>query len=136
MVERIRAQGGTGLLHGVGMFNTKHHALVLCDHERGDGRYPAPAHGVGEPRPPVETPVPVVEGYEGPGTIETFSVMFDRAGAPARGVVIGRGARNERFAARVDTDDDGDTLAALTSGSEPVGLSGRVTVGDMPRFRL
>ena len=30
MVERIRADGGTGFVHGVGMFNTKHHALVLA----------------------------------------------------------------------------------------------------------
>ena len=43
MVERIRADGGTGFVHGVGMFNTKHHALVLADHPRDDGGYPAPA---------------------------------------------------------------------------------------------
>ncbi len=134
MVRRIRARGGTGLLHGVGMYNTKHHALVLGDHEREDGTYPPPPHGVGEPRPPVETPVAVVEGYEGPGTVETFSVLFDRVGTPVRGVVIGRGVRNERFAARVDVV--GDTLAVLTSGSEAVGLAGTVSAGDIPEFRF
>ena len=30
MVDRLRAGGGTGFLHGVGMFNTKHHAVVLA----------------------------------------------------------------------------------------------------------
>ncbi len=134
MVARIRADGGTGLLHGVGMFNTKHHAIVVSDHERDDGGYPSPPHRVGEPRRPVEAPVAVVEEYAGPGTIETFSVMFDRAGIPARGVVIGRGARNERFAARVEAA--GDTLVALTSGSEAVGLTGTVSAGDIPGFSL
>ena len=66
MVERIRTDGGTGVVHGVGMFNTKHHALVLADHPRADGRYPKPVHDVGVTRPPVETPVPVVEDYAGP----------------------------------------------------------------------
>src|SRR5262249_43283046 len=42
MVERIRSDGGTGFVHGVGMFNTKHHALVLRDRPRDDGTYPAP----------------------------------------------------------------------------------------------
>ena len=51
MVERIRADGGTGFVHGVGMFNTKHHALVLADHPRDDGRYPAPRHEVGARAP-------------------------------------------------------------------------------------
>ena len=37
VVERLRpAEGGTAFVHGVGMFNTKHHALVLADHPRRD----------------------------------------------------------------------------------------------------
>src|SRR5439155_24580924 len=42
MVEQLRNDGGTGFIHGVGMFNTKHHALVIADHPRDDGAYPAP----------------------------------------------------------------------------------------------
>ena len=45
-----------------------------------------------------------------------------------------RPASNERFAARIDPD--GDTLAELTSGWEPVGRVGTVTAGDIPAFRL
>jgi acetyl-CoA C-acetyltransferase len=132
MVERIRTEGGTGFVHGVGMFNTKHHALVLADHPRPDGEYPRPAYDVGATRPPVEAPVLVDEGYRGPGTILTCTVMFDRDGAPERGAVIGTGARGERFAARVDPA--GDTLGELTSGTEPVGRTGTVTAGDIPEF--
>jgi hypothetical protein len=132
MVERIRTEGGTGFVHGVGMFNTKHHALVLAGHPRPDGVYPHPAYDIGVTRPPVEVPVPVDEGYRGPGTILTCTVMFDRDGAPERGAVIGTGARGERFAARVDPA--GDTLGELTSGTEPVGRTGTVTAGDIPDF--
>jgi hypothetical protein len=48
--------------------------------------------------------------------------------------VIGTGAGGERFAARIDPA--GDTLEELTSGSEPVGRVGTVTIGDVPEFRL
>jgi hypothetical protein len=134
MVERIRAQGGTGFVHGVGMYNTKHHALVLADHPRADGHYPAPAHDLGVGRPPVEPPVVVTEDYAGPGTVLTFTVMFDRDGQPERGTVIGTGVGGERFAARVDAQ--GDTLHELTSGSEAVGRVGTVTAGDIPEFKF
>ncbi len=133
MVERIRADGGTGFVHGVGMFNTKHHALVLRDHARDDGAYPAPEHDVGVPRPPVTPPVPVVEDYAGAATVLTCMVMFDRDGAPERGAVICTGAHGERVSAGVH---DRDTLAALTDGGEPVGRDGTVSVADIPEFRL
>ena len=48
--------------------------------------------------------------------------------------MIGTGARGERFAARIDPESD--TLDDLTSGLEPVGRVGTVTIGDIPEFRL
>lgn len=132
MVERIRTAGGTGFVHGVGMFNTKHHALVLADHPRADGAYPPPRHDVGVPRPPVTEPVPVVEDYAGPATVLTCTVVFDREGCPESGAVICTGAHGERVAAAVH---DRDTLERLTDGTEPVGTEGTVTVGDLPEFR-
>ena len=131
MVERLRADGGTGFVHGVGMFNTKHHALVLRDHPRDDGTYPAPSHDVGMPRPPVSAPVPVIEDYSGPATVVTCTVVFDREGSPQSGAVICTGAHGERVTAAVH---DRDTLEQLTDGSEPVGTEGTVTVGDLPEF--
>ncbi len=132
MVDRIRADGGTGFVHGVGMFNTKHHALVLRDHPRDDGAYPAPRHDVGVPRPPVTDPVPVVEDYTGPAIVVTCTVVFDRDGTPESGAVICTGAHGERLAAAVH---DRDTLEQLTDGSEPVGTRGTVSIGDLPEFR-
>jgi acetyl-CoA C-acetyltransferase len=133
MVHQLRAEGGTGLVHGVGMFNTKHHALVLADHPRDDGSYPAPRYDVGVPRPPVTEPVPVAEDYTGRAVVLTCSVMFDRHGEPESGVVICEGAHGERVAAAVR---DRDTLHELTDGTEPVGREGTVTVHAVPEFEV
>lgn len=133
MVERIRADGGTGFIHGVGMFNTKHHAVVLRDRPRDDGEYPVPHHDVGVPRPPVSDPVPVTEDYRGPATVLTLAVVFDRDGAPERGGVICTGSHGERVAAAVH---DRDTLERLTDGTEPVGTEGTMTLGTVPEFAI
>ncbi len=123
MVERLRAGGGTGFLHGVGMFMTKHHVVVLGDRPRAGG-----FAGGGEV--PTLAGVDVVDDYEGPATIETYTVMYARDGSVERGVVIGRGAGGERFAARIGADDT-TTTATLVSGEvEPVGLAGKVRLGD------
>jgi len=47
--------------------------------------------------------------------------------------VVATGARGERVAARVD---DPDTLRDLTSGTEPVGREGTVTIDAVPVFAL
>jgi hypothetical protein len=130
MVERLRATGGVGLVHGVGMFMTKHHALVLSDRPRPGG-YASDGHV------PTLPGVEVVDHYEGPGTIETYTVMYSRDGAVVRGVVIGRGADESRFAARVGPTD-ASTLRDLAVGDRsPVGLAGTVVRDDDGfRFRL
>ena len=134
MVERIRADGGTGLVHGVGMFNTKHHAVVLADHPARRRVPDARARPRRRPGRRWRRAVPVDEAYAGRGEILTCTVMFDRDGRPDRGAVIGTGVRGERFAAKVDARDD--TLGELISGSEPVGRVGTVVAGDIPGFRL
>ena len=101
MTRHLRAAGGTGLLYGQGEFVTKHHAIVVS------------------PEPPVTSailaepsvqhiadanrgPVPVFSTTaEGGATIETFTVIYDREGAPSHGVVIARMAAGERVLARV-----------------------------------
>jgi len=133
MVQRLRVDGGTGFVHGVGMFNTKHHALVLADHPRDDGTYPRPRYDVGAARPPVTDPVPLVDDYSGPATVLTGTVVFDRNGVPEAGAVICTGGHGERTAAAVH---DRGTLEQLVDGSEPVGREGTVTLGALPEFEL
>ncbi len=130
MVDLLRANGGTGFLHGVGMFMTKHHAVVLADRPRNGGF----VTGGDIPTLPG---VDVVDDYEGRGTIETYTVMYARDGSVERGVVIGRGAGGERFAARVDAADTTTTSTLVSGEVEPVGLAGTVRRGDdVSQFHL
>ncbi|MFN8026672.1 MAG: acetyl-CoA acetyltransferase [Acidimicrobiia bacterium] len=138
MVRRLRESGGTGFVHGVGMFNTKHHCVVLSARPSPRGEYPEVPHDPAEPRPPLYDPLPVDDAYEGPLTIETLSVRFGRDGAPTQGVVLGRGSDGQRVGARLR---DADTMAALTDAvgegvGEPVGVTGTAVAGRPPEFRL
>ncbi len=128
MVRRLR-QGGTGLLYGQGEYVTKHHALVLsstlpqqplsqqtsvqaqADQRRG----PAPA---------------VVTDASGPGTVETFTVIYQRTGEVQHGVVVLRTADGSRTLARVRPDET-LTIARLTDlDRSPIGLTGPISKGN------
>jgi acetyl-CoA C-acetyltransferase len=68
----------------------------------------------------------LVDGYEGPAEIETYTVIYDREAQPRFGVVLARTPDGRRAIARVPAEDDG-MIAFLTSGAEePVGTTGIV----------
>ncbi len=137
MVERLRRDGGSGLLFGNGGFaNTNHAILLTRDAARAiqaprsfDVQTDADA---GRPAPP-----PLIESYAGPATIETYTVFYDRGGAPRVGVVIARTPAGERFLAQVPAGDV-DAIAFLTDGAvEPVGSAGEAfSAGDLMRWRV
>ncbi|HUI47360.1 MAG TPA: acetyl-CoA synthetase [Acidimicrobiia bacterium] len=80
MVERLRADAGSfGLVSGVGMHMTKH-VFGVYSTEPGPLASPAPA--------PAADGIPVVASHEGPATVAAYSVVHDRDGHPARGLVI------------------------------------------------
>lgn len=135
MVRRLRAGGPpAGLLYGNGGYATKHHTLVVGTGEPPEGRFvpDRPEARQAEldrrPRPDVATQP------EGKATVETWSVVCGRDGAPERGVVVARlgDGTGDRFAAQVT---DPDALAWMVAGKEePIGRGGRVAPGDVPGF--
>ncbi|MGX7706042.1 acetyl-CoA acetyltransferase [Methylobacterium sp. Gmos1] len=122
MVRRLRASpGAAGLLYGQGEFVTKHHALVLGGPPRAPDDAPASVQDEADRR---RGPVPpVLDEAAGRAVIETHTVLFDRDGAPERGVVVLR--RGEaRLLARVPAADPA-TLGLLTDlDRSPVGRDG------------
>jgi acetyl-CoA C-acetyltransferase len=124
MTRRLRVGGGTGLLYGQGEFVTKHHGLVLANHPASDVGRPLEAMSVQAEADARRGPVPAfLEDVEGPATLETHTVLYDRDGAPTHGVVIARLAGG-RALARV-TARDVDGLARLTSLNHfPIGAAG------------
>ncbi|MGQ0532711.1 MAG: acetyl-CoA acetyltransferase [Caulobacteraceae bacterium] len=124
MTNALRKSGRHGLLFGNGGFATTSHAIVLS-------RDPAlAAQGAHDPSVQAEAdagrePAPVLlDTYSGPGRIETYTVFYDRNGAPRHGVIVARTLGGERFLAYVP-GEDGETIGFLTDGArEPVGASG------------
>ena len=125
MVMRLRGGGRrNGLLFGNGGFATHNHSIVLSSAPPSAACFPCDfdhqsladlARG----------PVPAVnETYAGPGTIESYTIMYARTGAASAGVIVARNMAGERFLAAVSAEDAA-TIRFLSDGvAEPVGTPG------------
>jgi acetyl-CoA C-acetyltransferase len=124
MVERLRARGGVGLVTGNGWYLTKHSACVVSARPREGA---ATGRAAPEPAAAAATPVSFAEEAEGEGALETYTVTYDRSGAPERGIAVGRLGDGRRFLAHVPED-----RAVLESfvAQEEVGRRGRVSHRD------
>jgi acetyl-CoA C-acetyltransferase len=145
MVRELRAhEGALGLLYGQGGVFNKHHAVVVS-------ASPAPAplspdYSVQCAADALRRPTPLrIERYDGPASVETWTVIYDRDGNPKQGVVVARTNRDERLIARADPTDQ-ETLDRLTDLScSAIGTEGQVRTdvfGDLiwscspaPRYR-
>jgi acetyl-CoA C-acetyltransferase len=126
MVERLRKSGNYGLLFGNGGFMTDAHVVVLGRQPLAAASLPS-SFDVQEQADALRGPVPrYVDGYVGPGSIETYTVAHDRDGRPRFGTVIGRTDSGDRFVCRAEAED-ADLMSFLMSGAvDPIGERGRV----------
>lgn len=127
MVHRLRAQPGRGLLFANGGYATHNHGIVVASEPMGAAPRPhsfdvqAEAEARRRPAPPL------APDHAGPASIESYTVFFDRAGAPTAGVVVARTPAGARTLAAVPVED-AEAIAFLTDGrTEPVGHSGTIT---------
>ncbi|TVY35547.1 hypothetical protein LSUB1_G005578 [Lachnellula subtilissima] len=131
MVRQLRSgKGLTGLVLANGGIATYQHVVCLSSRAR-NSPYP-PTNPLPEflADEPGHAPVPAIdEKATGEATIETYTVEFNRRGAPARGYVVGRlKSSGHRFIAN---DADLATLQQLASTTkEPIGRSGWVETGE------
>lgn len=137
MVRALRRGGEHGLLYGNGGHCTHNHAIVLSRRPAERAEFPQDYHFQAE-ADALRGPIPLLgDDYEGPVIVETYTVFYDRSGAPTHGVVLARAPDGTRVVARVDSEDM-DDIAFLTDGHvEPVG-SPAVTekVGEILHARL
>lgn len=124
MVERLRAEHGKiGLVTANGWYVTKHSTGVYSSEpprkewQRTDPKADQ-AIVDAEPKPAL------TESPSGDATVETYTVVFDRDGAPEQGIIIARTSAEERFIANAPADRA--TLEAMTK-RETVGARGRVS---------
>ena len=121
MVSRLRAiQGATGLVTGNGMYLSGHSAVVISTEPRDRSRGDASATVSTSSKDAMPT---IAEEASGQCTIETYTVIYDRSGAPELGIVIGRLNDERRFVA--NTPSDRMLLEDFVS-IEEVGRKGRV----------
>ena len=126
MAERLRARpGARGLVTGNGWYLTKHAASVWSTRPREKSGAP-PAEPSAAERARRRPLTPVLEA-RGPGTLEAYTILFDREGQPARGIALGRTQAGERFLA--NTPDDRASLEAILA-SEAVGRIGKLSSHD------
>lgn len=129
MVERLRGEATTGLLFANGGYATENHSIVLTRNPVPAGTFPQDYNYQAE-ADAARGPAPrLAEDYAGPGTIETYTVLYNRDGSPRHGVIVARNPAGERFLAKVPAEDAAG-IAFLTDGlAEPVGTAGYATPG-------
>ncbi|MEX2247812.1 MAG: acetyl-CoA acetyltransferase [Dehalococcoidia bacterium] len=127
MVQKLRDRRGTvGLVTANGWYVTKHSAGVYSTGPpRREWRRTEPA--VDQPTIDAQPHPPFAAAPSGDATVETYTVIFDREGAPASGIIIGRAPDGARFIA--NTPEDRSLLESMTR-REMVGTKGRVAPGD------
>jgi acetyl-CoA C-acetyltransferase len=120
MAEEVRAEpGASGLVTGNGWYFTKHTATVVSSAPREGDDWPAPECSAKAAEVPATTSS--TDPAEGSATLETYTVLYDREGAPERGIVLGRTAAGRRFVA--NTPEDRGLLEAFVA-SEQIGREG------------
>jgi acetyl-CoA C-acetyltransferase len=123
MMERLRERpGAVGLVSALGWYLTKHSVGIYSAAPPPRPWRPAEMRPIQEAIDREEHPQ-LEREPRGFGTIETYTVLHDREGAPLRGIVIGRFADGRRFLA--NTPSDRSLLESLEA-KEAVGRRGRV----------
>ncbi len=128
MVRALRAAPQElGLLYGQGGYVNKHHALVvsaqppptpLAFEDSAQAQADAARGAVPE----------LLEHYIGTATIETYTVLYGRDGAPLHGIVVARTPNGARVMAKVALDDEASMALLLSTTRNAIGSPGHVRI--------
>lgn len=125
MVAKLRDTGGTGLLFANGGYATHNHTILLSSAPTGiafpqDFDCQADADACRLPVPPLD------EGYTGPATIETWTVHFDRTGAPRLGTIVARTPAGARTLAVIPATEADELSRLIDSADNAIGSRGTI----------
>lgn len=130
MVKQLRQHGTYGLLFANGGFATHNHTIVLSNQPMAHARFPQDFNYqalADQQRGPVPR---LDETYEGPATIETFTVLYDREGKPRHGVVVARTPEGARTLAKVPAADEAGIAFLVDGRAEPVNSAGHIVAQE------
>ena len=123
MVRKLRDERGkVGLVTANGWYVTKHATGIYSSEPPRNGWNRTDANA-DQAKIDAEPHPEVIEAPAGNATVETYTVLFDRDGAPTKGIIIGRTADGARFIA--NAPEERRTLESMTK-HEMVGAPGRV----------
>jgi acetyl-CoA C-acetyltransferase len=129
LTDRLRQDGGKGLLFANGGYATHNHAIILSHAPIPGASLPCDFDVQAEAEAGRAAIPSLVEDYAGPGVVETYTVFYERDGRPKSGVVVGRTSDGGRFLAAIPAEDEA-AIAFFTGGrAEPVGSVGEATPG-------
>ncbi len=124
MTESLRAGGHHGLLFANGGFATQNHTIILSRDPARAMRIAKHFNFQAEADASRSAAPHLLDAHDGPATIETYTVLYERDGTPRFGAIIARTPQGARFLAKV-AGDDAITLRFLTDGAvEPIGQRG------------
>jgi acetyl-CoA C-acetyltransferase len=127
MVDKLRAdhKNAKGLIFANGGFASHSHTILLSRQPGKDADkvvdYDCQALADATRGPAPE----FIESYEGPATIESYCMNYDRKGAPAYAAVVARTPKGDRFLAHVPGEDEAVLNFLAGAQGEPVGAAGR-----------
>jgi acetyl-CoA C-acetyltransferase len=124
-----QGEGKNAFVTGNGWYLTKHSASLLSREPSDAAHPPNAAQATDTTRARWDAPaVEICTEANGPGTVETYTVVHGPDGAPERGIVIGRlDETHQRFLANTSSDP---TLLEDLESREIVGTQGRVEFRD------
>jgi acetyl-CoA C-acetyltransferase len=128
MVRHLRDGGRLGLLYGQGGYLTRHHALVLGAQPPEAPLAQAISAQAAADATRGKAPAIVAEAV-GEGCVETFTVLYDRAGV-RHGVVVLRTEDGARTLAKVAPDDRATLARLMEMERSPVGVRGPIGRND------
>jgi acetyl-CoA C-acetyltransferase len=121
MLELLRERpGAKGLVTANGWYLSKHATGVYSTQAPDPDRTAEPVR----PREHSAGSVALALEAEGPATIETYTVLFERDGGPSRGIVVGRLEDGRRFLANTP---EAPAVAEALAATEAIGLEGVVS---------
>lgn len=133
MADRLRAEGGTGLLFANGGYATHNHSIVVSSKPIAAAAFPRSYDFQEEADAMRDAIPPLARDYLGDATIESYTILYKRDGMPKAGVVVARTPEGERTLAHVPPGDD-DVLRRLADAdADPVGAAGRIVEGAVLR---
>lgn len=135
MVQRLRAEPGTGLLFANGGYATHNHTIAVSSQPIAAARFPRSFDFQAE-ADAARGPVPMLDkDYVGSATVESYTVFYRRDGSRRSGVVVARTPAGERTLAHVPGSDEATLDALMSQDREPVGRSGTITAAPEGELR-